>query len=146
MWNLDDVKSLMSDTFFNCFAILLSAGITAGFLMRDFSYWWIPAVICFLFIGRFVDEVEEEKMELLKNDYKHWSKQKHLTEAQLDVMAKDVLDKIKFREDWREYEKLDAWQDYKCLYEETDSSNCNICGYATQGCVCKPVVDNKSEV
>ena len=142
MWDLNSVKSIVSDTYFNCFAILLSAGITLGFITRDFSYWWIPAVICFLLVGRYADELEDIKNKSLCNiTYDELKQMESLSDTQLDEMAKHV--KTTCRTDWSP-NFYGSWQDYKETYEETDSSNCNTCGYVA--CVCKPVVNNKSEV
>ena len=142
MWDLNSVKSIVSDTYFNCFAIVLSAGITLGFITRDFSYWWIPAVICFLLVGRYADELEDIKNKSLCNiTYDELKQMESLSDTQLDEMAKHV--KTTWRTDWSP-NFYGSWQDYKETYEETDSSNCNTCGYVA--CVCKPVVNNKSEV
>ena len=148
MWDLNSVKSIVSDTYFNCFAILLSAGITLGFITRDFSYWWIPAVICFLLVGRYADELEDIKNKSLCNiTYDELKQMDSLSDTHLDELAKIVANKwtvpsssSAWHTDW----SYGSWQDYKETYEETDSSNCNTCGYVA--CVCKPVVNNKSEV
>tara|TARA_R110002020_G_scaffold6344_2_gene26716 strand:+ start:974 stop:1393 length:420 start_codon:yes stop_codon:yes gene_type:complete len=139
MWDLNSVKSIVSDTYFNCFAILLSAGITLGFFTRDFSYWWIPAVICFLLVGRYADELEDTKNKSLCNiTYDELRQMESLSDTHLDEMAKHV------KNTWHTDYSYGSWQDYKETYEETDSSNCNTCGYVA--CVCKPIVNNKSEV
>ena len=131
------IRLIVDDVFFNYMAILSSAGITAGFLMRDFSYWWIPAVICFLLVGRYADEVENRNGSLYKIEYKNLLNQRELTKAQLDEMAK-ILTERRYKYSWKADYSFD---DYKEQWQETDSSNCNICGYAMQGCVCKPMIN-----
>ena len=135
MWNLNDVKNMISDTYFNYLAILSSAGITAGFLVRDFSYWWIPAVICFLLVGRYADEVESQNNSLYNMSYEDLMELTELTEAQLDEMTKVLATKYNY------INIATSFDEYKEQWQETDSSNCNTCGYVTQGCVCKPMIN-----
>ena len=135
MWDLNSVKSIVSDTYFNCFAIVLSAGITLGFITRDFSYWWIPAVICFLLVGRYADEVESQNNSLYNMSYEDLMELTELTEAQLDEMTKVLATKYNY------INIATSFDEYKEQWQETDSSNCNTCGYVTQGCVCKPMVN-----
>ena len=62
------IKCIIDDTYFNYLAIFVSAGITAGLLVRDLSYWWVPAVICFLLVGRYADKREDERISISTNN------------------------------------------------------------------------------
>ncbi len=129
------IRLIVDDVFFNYMAILSSAGITAGFLMRDFSYWWIPAVICFLLVGRYADEVESQNSSLYDMSYEDLMELTELTEAQLDEMTKVLATK-------HNYIKIaTSFDEYKEQWQEAESLNCNTCGYVTQGCVCKPMIN-----
>ena len=79
----------------------------------------------------------------LSTSYDELKEMDSLKKAQIDEMSELVKSsEIRWNTDW----SYNSWQDYKEGWSEPVYHDfCNTCGYATQGCVCEPIVNKPTD-